>query len=626
MAAGVAHRGPDSCGVWAIDGELVSLGFQRLSIVDLSPTGHQPMVSASGRFVMCFNGEVYNHLSIRHGLSRTGVDFRGRSDTEVILATIERCGVRNAFERAAGMFAAAIWDRTERRLYLVRDRLGEKPLYYGWARQTFVFGSELHALRAHPDFEEAINPAAVSSLMRFGYVPSPGSIYRNVWKLPPGTILSVDLRHGMPSELPVPVAYWSPCEIARNDDQSAIVRSEDDSGSSWIDGLEQVLTDVVREQVVADVPLGAFLSGGIDSSAIVALMQKVSPTRVKTYTIGFTEPRFNEAPYAVDVARHLGTDHTEWYVTEKMALDLVPRLGHVYDEPFADSSQIPTLLVCQLARRHVTVCLSGDGGDEIFGGYTRYQVFQRAARLRQMLPGPLKGAVANTLSVLSRAIPLPKRWRGRIDWAVSLLSARDEIAAYARIMSSGRSLADLLRDSRELPCILDHASVDPSLPLLRRLMLTDVRSYLPDDILVKVDRAAMSISLETRAPFLDHRVVEFANRLPVNCLVRGGETKWALRELLHRYVPRALTDRPKMGFGVPLDAWMRGALRDWCEAHLSTAALECTGLFQENAVRQLWSRHVAGEVNASTQLWPLLMFQEWKSAQRAATASDRVAA
>ena len=602
------------------------LGFQRLSIVDLSPAGHQPMVSASGRFVMCFNGEVYNHLTIRQDLIRAGVTFRGRSDTEVVLAAVERFGVRQAFQQAAGMFAAAIWDRTERRLYLVRDRLGEKPLYYGWAGRTLVFGSELHALRTHPDFEEAINPAAVASLMRFGYVPTPGSIYRNVWKLPPGTILSIDLRHGMPSDLPVPEAYWSPCENAQDDDQSGVVPAAGDSGQGWIDGLERLLTDVVREQVVADVPLGAFLSGGIDSSVIVALMQKVSSTRVKTYTIGFNEPRFNEAPYAQDVARHLGTDHTEWYVTEQMALDLVPRLGSVYDEPFADSSQIPTLLVCQLARQHVTVCLSGDGGDEIFGGYARYKVFQRAARLRRWLPGPLKGAVANTLSALSRAIPLPQHWRGRTDWAISLLSARDEIAAYARIMSSGRNHAELLRDSRELPCIFDGPTVGASLPLLRRLMLTDVQSYLPDDILVKVDRAAMSTSLETRAPFLDHRVVEFANRLPLNCLERGGETKWALREVLHRHVPRALTDRPKMGFGVPLDAWMRGSLRDWCEAHLSTAALESTGLFRENAIRQLWSRHMAGEVNASTQLWPLLMFQEWKSTQRAAAVADRVAA
>ncbi|MBC8115929.1 MAG: asparagine synthase (glutamine-hydrolyzing), partial [Candidatus Saccharimonas sp.] len=513
------------------------------------------------------------------------------------------------------MFAAAIWDRTERRLYLVRDRLGEKPLYYGWAGRTLVFGSELHALRKHPDFEQAIDPAAVASLMRFGYVPTPGSIYRNVWKLPPGSILSIDLRNGMPSELPAPEAYWSPCENTHDDDRSVSDQATDDSGRGWVDRLERLLTDVVREQVVADVPLGAFLSGGIDSSAIVALMQAVSSTRVKTYTIGFTEPRFDEAPYARDIARHLGTDHTEWYVTEQMALDVVPRLGHVYDEPFADSSQIPTLLVCQLARRHVTVSLSGDGGDEIFGGYTRYKVFQRAAQLRRLLPGPLKGAAANTLSALSNVFPLSQRWRRRADAAISLLSARDDIAAYARLMSSGRRQAELLRDPRELPCIFDGVPADPSLPLLRRLMLTDVQSYLPDDILVKVDRAAMSTSLETRAPFLDHRVVEFANRLPLNCLERGGESKWVLRELLHRHVPRALTDRPKMGFGIPLAAWMRGALRDWCEAKLSPAALDDAGLFRIDAVQRLWSQHLSGQLDASVELWPLLMFQEWKSAQ-----------
>ncbi len=626
MVGSIRHRGPDDLGVWAQNGEPVVFGFQRLSIVDLSPAGHQPMVSASGRFVMVFNGEVYNHLTIRQDLIRAGVTFRGRSDTEVVLAAVERFGVRRAFQQAAGMFAAAIWDRTERRLYLVRDRLGEKPLYYGWAGRTLVFGSELHALRKHPDFPGTIDPAAVGSMMRFGYIPTPGSIYRDVWKLPPGSILTIDLRNGMPSELPAPEAYWSAGDKADDDSLSTIEQADDGSGRGWVDRLERLLTDVVREQVVADVPLGAFLSGGIDSSAIVALMQKVSSTRVKTYTIGFSEPRFNEAPHAKDIAHHLGTDHTEWYVTEQMALDLVPRLGHVYDEPFADSSQIPTLLVCQLARRHVTVCLSGDGGDEVFGGYTRYKIYERATQLRRLLPGPLKYAAANTLWALSEVLPFSRRWRRRVDAAVSMLSAPDEITSYARMISSGRRYTDLLQDPRDLPCIFDKAPVDPSLPLLRRLMLTDLQSFLPDDILVKVDRAAMSTSLETRAPYLDHRIVEFANRLPLNCLERHGEAKWVLRELLHRHVPRALTDRPKMGFGVPLSAWLRGALRDWCEARLSPAALGETGFFRADAVQRLWNQHLSGQLDAAVELWPLLMFQEWRLAQSAVSEPLRKAA
>lgn len=626
MANQLVHRGPDELGTWADAKNGVGLGFRRLAVIDLSPTGHQPMTSASGRFVICFNGEVYNHRELRRMMIDCGMEFHGRSDTEVLLAVIERFGVREAIRYSAGMFAAAIWDRSERRLYLVRDRLGEKPLYYGWAKRTLVFGSELRALQMHPDFESTIDTAAVASLMRFGYIPTPGSIYRGVWKLPPGTILSLDLRSGMPAELPVPEAYWSPSENANDEDESSRHRRPKDSGQAWVDRLERVLTNVVREQVVADVPLGAFLSGGIDSSAIVAMMQTVSATPVKTYTIGFTEPRFDEAPYAQDVARYLGTDHTEWYVTEQMALDLVPQLGHIYDEPFADSSQIPTLLVCQLAKKHVTVCLSGDGGDEIFGGYKRYDIFRRVTQLRRLFPGPLKGIAANSLSMLSRALPMPLCWRSRGDWAISLLAARDEISAYSRIMSSGRSPENLLWEPRELHSIFDIPPIASNLSLLRRLMLTDAQSYLPDDILVKVDRAAMSTSLETRTPFLDHRVVEFANLLPQNCLKRNGESKWVLRELLQRYVPKSITDRPKMGFAVPVADWMRGALRDWCESHLSKEALEESGLFRENTIRELWRRHLADEVDASPRLWPLLMFQEWLTAQNGSVVRSRTAA
>ena len=622
MADTIVSRGPDDAGVWA-DACGIGLAHRRLSIVDLSPAGHQPMASAGGRYMIVFNGEIYNHRDLRRELQAAGfTGWRGHSDTETLLAGFVAWGIRATVERCIGMFAFAVWDRQEQVLTLGRDRLGEKPLYYGWQGQgdaaCFLFGSELKALKAHPRFTADIDRDALCLLMRHNYIPAPHSIYRDIFKLPAGCLLTVSQRRREPQI----EAYWSLADVA-----VAGVRTPfSGSAEQATDALEELLKSAVSQQMMADVPLGAFLSGGIDSSTVVALMQAQSGRPVKTFSIGFHEDDYNEAEHALAVARHLGTDHTELYVTPQQALDVIPRLPGLYCEPFADSSQIPTFLVSQLARQQVTVSLSGDAGDELFAGYGRYaRNSQRWARVSRLPYGVRRMAAAGLRAlspdawqaVLGPARPLmPHSLRKahlgeKLHRAAGALAARRVDDLYLESISRWDP-ADLVLGGREpLTSLrgrpLELEGLDP----MQRLMALDALMYLPDDILVKVDRAAMGVSLESRVPFLDHRVVEFAWRLPQSLKVRDGATKWILRQVLYRHVPRTLIERPKMGFGVPVDHWLRGPLRDWAESLLDESRLRREGFLDPAPIRRIWAEHLSGRRDWQYRLWGVLMFQAW---------------
>lgn len=625
MTATIGHRGPDANGSWRDTEAGIALGHVRLSIVDLSPAGAQPMVSAGGRYVLSYNGEVYNHLDIRRDLAAQGaeVQWRGHSDTETLLAAIEHWGIEDTLRRAAGMFAFALWDRRERRLVLARDRLGEKPLYYGWqgagAGRTFLFASELKAIAAHPSFEGAINRDALTGFMRFSYIPAPRSIYRGIAKLPPGSFLILAEGGGEPVIRP----YWSAREAVAAGKRDPFAGSPDEA----VDALETLLRDAVGRQMMADVPLGAFLSGGIDSSTVVALMQAQSAQPVKTFTIGFHEEGYNEAEHAKAVARHLGTEHTELYVTPGQARAVIPGLPRMYDEPFADPSQIPTFLVSRLAREHVTVSLSGDAGDELFCGYNRYGLTDRVWRRIGALPTPARKLAAAAMTAIS-----PTEWNriagigGRVMPALGrLANPGRKIHKGAHVLASG-STAELYRGivsqwndpealvlgGREQPSESWRDELWlPGLDDVENMMAADTVTYLPDDILAKVDRAAMAVSLETRVPFLDPRVVEFAWRLPLDLKLRDGTPKWALREVLYRHVPRALIERPKMGFGVPVGQWLRGPLRDWAEALLDPRRLREECVLDPVTVERAWRTHLSGAADLQYQLWNVLMFQSW---------------
>jgi asparagine synthase (glutamine-hydrolysing) len=625
MADCIRHRGPDHGGIWLDPDAGVAFAHRRLAIVDLSAAGDQPMESSSGRYVTIYNGEIYNHLDLRRQLQEDGYgfDWRGHSDTETLLAAIEAWGVRGALERSIGMFALALWDRRERALILARDRLGEKPLYYGWQGQgqgaAFLFGSELKAFRSHPAFEGEIDRDSLTLLMRYGYIPAPHSIYRGIAKLMPGCFAT--LRAGRRE--PEIEAYWSAAEVAERGRREPLEASPDEA----VESLEKLLMDAVGQQMIADVPLGAFLSGGVDSSTIVALMQAQSTRPVKTFSIGFHEEEYNEAAHAKAVAEHLGTDHTELYVTPEEAMRVVPRLPDMYDEPFADSSQIPTFLVSQLARRSVTVSLSGDAGDELFGGYNRYKMTAAFWRRLSMAPRPLRGALAGALTsvsprtwnrIASAVEPiLPESLRmkvpgDKIHKGAGVLKSASVAELYRGLVSSWRDPEALVVGGREPSTLLTGGAPDLSgLSEIERMMALDMITYLPDDILAKVDRAAMSVSLETRVPLLDHRVVEYAWRLPIDYKIRGGQTKWALREVLYRHVPRSLIERPKMGFGVPIGEWLRGPMRDWAEALLDPRRLEREGYFRPEPIRRMWQAHLEGNVNEQYKLWIVLMFQAW---------------
>jgi len=621
MAQAIATRGPDDFGEWSDTEAGVGFGHRRLAIVDISPAGHQPMASASGRFVLAYNGEIYNHMDLRAQVTALGraPSWRGHSDTETLLAAIETWGLEEALKRSIGMFAIGLWDREQRTLSLARDRLGEKPLYYGWQgpgdAAVLLFGSELKALRAHPAFQAGIRRDALALFLRHNYIPAPYTIYEGIQKLPPGTVLTLSLqeREGRSR------TYWSLPDVA----VAGLAKPLQGSPEEVVGELETLLQSAVAQQMVADVPLGAFLSGGIDSSTVVALMQAQSSRPVRTFTIGFNEKGFNEAVHAKAVASHLGTDHTELYVTPQQAMDVVPRLPAMYDEPFADSSQIPTFLVSQLARQHVTVSLSGDAGDELFSGYTRYLVASGLWNKISAVPAPLRRLAARGITALS-----PQTWNTLTGWLPSsragslwgdklhkgarVLDNKSIDGLYLGLVSQWSDPDAVVVDGHEPDTLL--TGLSPALPGLdpvERMMALDLVTYLPDDILAKVDRAAMSVSLETRVPFLDHRVVEFAWRMPMHMKQHQGVGKWALRQVLYRHVPQALIDRPKMGFGIPIDTWLRGPLKEWAEELLNESRLRSEGFFHPEAIRQKWAEHLSGQRNWAYPLWVILMFQAW---------------
>ena len=622
MADTIVSRGPDDAGVWT-DGAGVGLAHRRLSILDLSAAGHQPMTGPSGRHVIVFNGEIYNHLDLRRDLEQSGLapGWRGHSDTETLLAGFAAWGIRATVERCIGMFAFAVWDVQARVLTLGRDRLGEKPLYYGWQGAgdgaCFLFGSELKALRAHPCCAAEVDRDALCLLMRHNYIPAPHSIYRGIFKLPAGCLLTVSPDRREPQV----ETYWSLAEVAVSGNRAPFTGSDRQA----TDALEDLLKSAVRQQMLADVSLGAFLSGGVDSSTVVALMQAQSARPVRTFSIGFHEQGYNEAEHALAVARHLGTDHTELYVTPEQALDVIPRLPALYCEPFADSSQIPTFLVSQLARRHVTVSLSGDAGDELFAGYGRYVRNSRHWERISRMPRGLRKLAAGGIRALS-----PEAWNAVLGPLRPLLPGALRAAPGEKLHQGARKLSaervdDLYLQSisrwdparvviggREpRTCLRGNPPPLEGLDDVQRLMALDAITYLPDDILVKVDRAAMGVSLEGRVPFLDHRVVEFAWRIPQSMKLRDGTAKWILRQVLYRHVPRELIERPKMGFAVPVDAWLRGPLRDWAESLLDESRLRREGFFHPEPVRRTWADHLSGRRNAQYPLWGVLMFQAW---------------
>ena len=616
MANAIIHRGPDSSGIWQDNEHKVAIAHRRLSVLDLSEAGHQPMPSRSGRYTIVFNGEVYNHLELRKELSG---NWRGHSDTETLLAGFDIWGIEATIKKSIGMFAFAIWDRHEQVLTLGRDRLGEKPLYYGWQGENFLFGSELKALRAHPAFAADIDRNSLTLFMRHAYIPAPYSIYKNIAKLPPASLLAVSLKDRQPVIKP----YWSGAEIARN----GVANKFSGTKAQAVDMLEDLLKNAIKQQMVADVPLGAFLSGGIDSSTVVALMQAQSTRPIKTFTIGFHEEAYNEAIHAAAVAKHLGTEHTELYITPQQAMAVIPKLPMLYDEPFADSSQIPTFLVAELARRHVTVSLSGDAGDELFCGYNRYKLTANIWNKISCLPLPLRNFLAVMLTAIS-----PAAWDkiastihfnkfanpgDKIHKGANTLNSRNIGELYMKLVSQCDVPEELVIGGHEPATLLTGNMPDLSgLDDIEKMMALDLLTYLPDDILVKVDRAAMAASLETRAPLLDHRVVEFAWKLPMEYKFFGGVTKSVLREVLYRHVPKELIERPKMGFGVPIDRWLRVELRDWAEELLSEERLVQEGYLNPVPIRKKWAEHLSGKRNWQHQLWNVLMFQAWLKEQK----------
>ena len=630
MTAALVHRGPDADGVWADDG--IALGHRRLSILDLSAAGAQPMHSVCGRFVIAYNGEIYNHLDLRRDLAAEGAapDWRGHSDTETLLAGIAHWGLDETLRRTAGMFAIALWDKRGRRLSLARDRIGEKPLYWGWAGRSIVFGSELKALRQHPDFPQAVCRQALAQYLRFGYVPAPQSIHPGIYKLEPGCILAIDgsppasapqqpLRPGEQHGSLSVRRYWS-----LNETIETGAASQFGSEAEALEHVGGALTRSVGRQMIADVPLGAFLSGGIDSSLIVALMQAQSSQPVRTFTIGFENAAFNEAPFARAIAQHLGTRHTELIVTETEAREVIPLLPAMYDEPFADSSQIPTHLVCKAARADVTVALSGDAGDELFGGYNRYFWGPRIWKKLDWMPHQIRRGIGSAMV----SVPL-SAWDGMGVLAGGQVSRPgDKAHRLAARLRDVRTVDDLYRslvsewpgeamvgglDSPPITTLDDPLPAAMGDDAAARMMAQDMRTYLPDDILCKVDRAAMAVSLETRVPFLDPDVIMASARLPMPMKIRGGQGKWLLRQILYSHVPRELIERPKAGFGIPVGEWLRGPLRGWAEDLLSEEALLRDGLIDPVPVRQAWSEHLQGRRDWTHRLWIILMLQAWRA-------------
>lgn len=601
----IRHRGPDSHGIWQDHQHRVGFGHVRLAIQDLTESGHQPMTSPSGRFVMAFNGEIYNHLHLREQLGSKAPQWRGHSDTETLLACFDAWGIDRTIDMAVGMFAIALWDREQLKLRLIRDRFGEKPLYYGFSEQGVIFSSELKGIRPLPGFRPLINKQAVALLMRHNYIPAPYSIFRNVYKLVPGSILTFEHSDLQAFEPPLPRKYWSAYAVAKKSSPL-----EPASESQLISDFEERLMEAVEGQMLSDVKLGAMLSAGTDSALIVSLMQQISSTPVQTFTIGFDEKKYNEAPDAEAIAKHLGTQHETLYVKAQQGLELIDRLPHIYDEPFADSSQIPTTLVMGLASKVVTVALSGDAGDELMGGYARYQrarhwryKLDRVPELIRPLLGSLTGGAARLVG---------DRRQDRFEKLSRSLSSNSDLDFYRDFVSYWSKPAAIVRGTSEPQTVFDTHSAFES--FYSTMMAMDTISYLPDDILVKVDRAAMSNSLETRVPFLDHHLYEFLWNVPLDYKVRNGETKWLSKQLLYKFVPRELMDRPKKGFSVPLGSWLRGPLNSWAEDLLDSDRLQAQGLIDPRPVQRCWQRHQAGVGDYSPHLWGVLMLQSWLDA------------
>lgn len=618
MASSIAHRGPDDAGVWWDAAAQVAFGHRRLSILDLSVAGHQPMASPGGRWVIAFNGEIYNHLDIRRELERCGYrpQWRGHSDTETLLAGFDCWGVIETIERCVGMFSIALWDSHAKEIWLLRDRMGEKPLYYGWQSDVFMFASELSAFDAHPAFQGTISPSAVALLTKFNCIPAPYSIFEGIRKLEPGCFVRI-FPDGRPTEHG---EYWSLFGVATAGEEAGRIKSDDE----WLSSFENSFMRAVSCQMVADVPLGALLSGGIDSSAVVAMMALIGSGETRTFTIGFDERPWDESVHAAAVAKHLRTCHTEVRLTSKDAMDLIPSMADVYDEPFADSSQLPTLLVMKLAKQSVSVALSGDGGDEVFGGYNRYvlapRIWERMSRIpawgRRLL-GQSAGAIP--LSLLELLDPIARHFIGqahfgqkvrRVGKRLSEVSSVEDL--HLELVSEWRGRNPVLATDSNKPLVGDVSRWPTLSSTCARMMAVDGRTYLPDDILTKVDRAAMAVSLETRAPFLDHSLVELAWQMPMHMKIRNGKGKWVVRKWLEKRIPTDLLDRPKQGFGIPLDDWLRGPLRGWAEELLSESVLIEGGIFDPSVVRSEWHAHLRGEVSAGYRLWSVLMFQAWQ--------------
>ena len=624
MSQTLIHRGPDAGSVWVDENAGIGLGHRRLKVIDLSENGAQPMHSACNRYVLVFNGEIYNHHRIRTELENGGLapKWRGHSDTEILLAGFVAWGVTATLQRAVGMFSLALWDKKERCLTLGRDRFGEKPLYYGWLKQgngqTFVFGSELKALRAFPGFDNPINRDSLALYFQFCTVPSPYSIFQDIFKLEPGHVLVLQ-DEGLRKKSVKIKSYWQLSDAVYKGMSNSI-----DNENEAIELLESLLRKSVMQQSVADVPLGAFLSGGIDSSLITALMQDQSNLPVQTFTVGFDETAFDESPYALAVAKHLGTDHHELRVTSSDALNIIPDLPELYDEPFADSSQIPTYFMCQAARQKVTVALSGDAGDELFGGYNRYfwgkRIWNKFAwlppRSRRLLGRGISWLSVDTWDAINHMLPNRFRINNLGNKAYKMAYRLEQVEnlddLYRSLVTIWPERKELVKNSNQLPTMLDNADIVKNISETEhRMMLLDSLTYLPDDILTKVDRAAMGVSLETRIPFLDHRVAELVWRMPLHMKIRDGKGKWALRQILNKYVPSDLTERPKSGFGVPIGQWLRGPLLDWAENLINEERLQSEGYLNSTLIRETWQQHLSNQYHWPQELWSVLMFQAW---------------
>lgn len=625
MNLAIQHRGPDANEFWFDEKYNLLLGHCRLAIQDISEAGAQPMHSKCGRYVIVFNGEIYNHLKLRKKLNDEGyhVSWQGHSDTETILATISNWGLKKTLENLVGMFAIALWDRHDNILTLIRDRMGEKPLYWGWQGNNFYFSSELKGIKANPYFQPEIDRDSIALFLRHNCIPAPYSIYKGIYKLKPGHYVQIPLFDLTQAHKAKPIIYWS----FNHKVESGLENPFKDSPKQAVEILEKALLTSVNDQMLSDVPLGAFLSGGVDSSTIVALMQAQSSTPIKTFTIGFDNEGYNEAVHAKAVAKHLGTEHTELYVQPKDALAVIPKLSSIYSEPFSDSSQIPTYLVSQLASKHVKVALSGDGGDELFGGYNRYLMAQNIWQQSRKFPKKIRKLISQVLQTLPPSkwdlifekltpiLPSPLRIRTPGDKVYKFAGVMDidnEHEYYQKLTSHWQQPNNIVINGNEPATLINTPTAWPNTDHFQHAMMAmDAQTYMTDDILAKVDRAAMANSLETRVPLLDHRIVELAWQMPLNYKIRNGDGKWLLKQVLYRHVPQDLIERPKMGFAIPLHEWLRTSLKDWAEALLDEDLLKRQGYFHPLPIRKIWSEHLSGKCNHQNQLWDILMFQAW---------------